>query len=447
MICWADNPAVGGPTAARKRKYSAKLDWLVSVDIFENETATFWKEPGVNPEEIDTEVFLLPAALHIERDGTISNSGRWIQWRYAAGSLPGDCKPDLWIVDRLFRAVRDQYQVNGGVFADPVLKMDWDYGDDASSAKVAMEINGKNTQTGALLTSFAQMQDDGSTAAGCWIYAGYFADPDNPACQRRIKEKEGVGNHPEWSYAWPINRRILYNRCSADPAGNAWNPDVPLFQWNGSEWDRYDVPDFNASLPPEESAKNAFIMTAEGRARLFSNGMVEGPMPEHYEPWESPLPNRMSSVQFNPCSTVWYPDDRADYATGDFPLVATSYRLSEHYQTGMMTRNMPWLVETMPGMFIEISPTLAAARGLQNGDKVVVSSKRGEFEAPVCVTPRVKAFQAGGKTIEMVGLLWHWGYAGLSKGPIANDVAPSIGDANTTIPEYKAFLCNIRKVV
>ena len=447
MICWADNPAVGGPTAAKKRQYYRNLEWMVSVDIFENETATFWKEPGVDPAEIDTEVFLLPAALHFERDGSISNSGRWIQWRYAAANPPGDCKPDLWIADRLFRSIREAYQVDGGVFPEPILEMNWDYGENASSEKVAMEINGYDTQSGELLDSFAQLQDDGSTASGCWIYAGYFADQDHPACKRRIREKEGSGNHLEWAYAWPVNRRILYNRCAADPAGNPWNPDLASFKWNGTDWDRNDVPDFNATLPPEESARNALIMTAEGRMRLFSNSMAEGPFPEHYEPWESPLANLMSSVQFNPCSTVWYPEDRADFAGGEFPLIATSYRLSEHYQSGMMTRNMPWLVETMPEMFVEISPSLAEAKGLKNGERVIVSSKRGELEAPVCVTHRIKPFNTGGKTIEMVGLLWHWGYAGLSKGPIANDLAPSIGDANTTIPEYKAFLCNIRKAV
>lgn len=447
MICWADNPAVGGPTAGRKREYSRKLDWLVSVDIFENETATFWKEPGVNPEEIDTEVFVLPAALHIERDGTISNSGRWIQWRYAAIQPPGDSKPDLWIVDKLFKAVRHEYENQGGVFPNPILEMQWDYGEEASSAEVALEINGRNLRTGELLTSFGQLSDDGSTESGNWIYAGYFADPDNPACQKRIRETEGIGNHQDWAYAWPLNRRIIYNRCSADPMGNPWNPKLPLFAWNGTGWNSLDVPDFNASLPPEESAKRPFIMTGEGVSRLFSNGLADGPFPEHYEPWESPVNNVFSSVQFNPSSTVWYPQDRGTAEEDQFPLIATSYRLSEHYQSGMMTRNMPWLVETMPGLFVEISSSLAEKVGVKNGEKVIVSSKRGEFEAPVCITPRVKPFHVQGKTLEMVGIIWHWGFAGLSKGPVANDITPSIGDPNTTIPEYKAFLCNIRKVV
>ena len=447
LICWADNPAVGGPTAGRKRNVSRNLDWLVSVDIFENETATFWKEPGVNPEEIDTEVFILPAALHIERDGTISNSGRWIQWRYAAIEPAGDSKPDLWIADKLFKAIRKEYETNGGVFPDPILNMNWDYGENANSAAVAMEINGRELTTGEQITSFGQLKDDGTTAAGNWLYAGYYADPSNPACQKRIREAEGIGNHPDWSYCWPLNRRIVYNRCSADPQGKPWNPDLPLFRWDeaSESWDALDVPDFAAALPPEESAKNAFIMTGEGKSRLFTTGLADGPFPEHYEPWESPLKNRMSSVEFNPCSTVWYPDDRGN--SEEFPLVATSYRLSEHYQSGAMTRNMPWLVESMPGIFVEISPSLADQVGVKNGEKVMVSSHRGEFEAPVCVTPRVKPFQAGGKTLEMVGIIWHWGFAGLSKGPVANDVSPSIGDPNTTIPEYKAFLCNIRKVV
>lgn len=445
MICWADNPAVGGPTAGRKRNVSANLDWQVVVDLFENETATFWKAPGVDPTKIATEVFLLPAALHIERDGTISNSGRWIQWRNKVVEAPGDAKPDLWIVDRLFKAVRKEYQNDPAAFGAPITEMNWDYGNDADSAKVAMEINGYNTATGEQLPNFTHLADDGSTACGNWVYSGYYADPYAPATKRRVRETEGIGNHPEWAYAWPLNRRIVYNRCSADVSGRPWNPNVPLFWWNGLGWQRNDVPDFNANVAPEVSAKTPFIMVPELQARLFSSTMVEGPFPEHYEPWESPIPNIMSSVQTNPCIETWYPEDRADIGSKEFPYVATSYRLSEHYQSGVMTRNMPWLNEAMPGIFVEISPSLATKIGVRNGEKVIISSKRGQYEAAACVTPRVKPFLVDGKQLEMVGLIWHWGYAGLSKGPIANDISPSIGDANTTIPEYKAFLCNIRK--
>jgi len=443
LFCWGQNPAVSGSGAKQKREGLQQLDWLVSVDVFANETATFWKEPGVNSEGIDTEVFLLPAALDFERNGSISNSGRWIQWRYKAQDPPGDCKPDLWIADRIFRAVRDVYEDDPGPFAAPILDMNWDYGEDADSNKVAMEINGYDTQTGHLLESFAHLRDDGRTACGNWLYGGYYNDVNDPPTKRRVREKEGIGTNPEWSFAWPVNRRILYNRCSADPEGNPWSPDRKLLWLENGEWTGYDVPDFNTAIPPEESAKAPFIMLPEGGGRLFSAAMADGPFPEHYEPWESPVENMLSERQFNPVSKVWYPDMRGD--SDEYPYIATSYRLTEHYQTGMVTRNMPWLNEIMPDMFVEISPSLASKIGVDNGDMVVVSSPRGEFEAVACVTPRVKPLQIQGEEHEVVGMPWHWGYAGMSTGDIANDVTPSIGDANTTIPEYKAFLCNIRK--
>ena len=446
MICWADNPAVSGPTAGSKRKYSANMDWQIVVDIFESETASFWKETVVDPSEIKTEVFLLPAALHIEREGSISNSGRWIQWRNKVVEAPGDAKSDLWIVDKLYKAVRDAYQQDPGPFPDPILELDWDYGEDADPELVAKEINGYHTDTGEQVENFTHLQDDGSTASGNWLYAGYYNNDENPATKRRIPEKEGIGAHHEWSYCWPLNRRIIYNRAAADPEGNPWNPEVPVVWWDGSQWQTNDVPDFNASVPPEDTANGPFIMNPELQARFFAPGMTDGPFPEHYEPWESPINNIMSGTQFNPAVTVWYPEDRAEIGSGDFPYVATSYRVTEHYQTGMMTRNMPWLNESMPDIFVEISKSLANKLDVKNGDMVAVSSKRGEFEAAACVTSRVKPFKMNGKELEMVGILWHWGFAGMSKGPIANDISPSIGDANTTIPEYKAFLCNIRKV-
>lgn len=443
MFCWADNPAVSGPTAAGKRRYSAQLDWLVSVDIFENETATFWKEPGVNPEEIATEVFLLPAALHIERDGTISNSGRWIQWRNKACDAPGDAKSDLWIVDKLYKAIRKVYEADPGPFADPILDLNWDYGDEVDLVKVCKEINGYDTATGALVENFTKLADDGSTACGNWLYSGYYNDEDNPPCKRRTKETEGIGANLEWAFSWPVNRRIIYNRCSADPEGNPWDPDTPVLWWENGEWKRNDVPDFNADVAPEETKNTPFIMLPELQARLFAPAMAEGPFPEHYEPWESPVGNAMSGVEFNPATTVWYPDARGDRK--QFPYIATSYRISEHYQTAVMTRNMPWLNELVPGMFVEISSSLAEKIGVENGDKVVVESKRGEFEAPVCVTSRIQPLVVNGEEQEIVGMFWHWGFSCLSKGPSANDITPSIGDANTTIPEYKAFLCNIRR--
>lgn len=445
MFCFADNPAVGGPTAFRKREYAKKLDWLISSDIFENETAAFWKAPGENPEEIDTEVFLLPAAMAFERDGSITNSGRWIQWRNKAQDSPGETRSDLWIIDHIFKAVKNLYAKEGGAFPAPILDMVWDYGDDPDVGKVAMEINGYKVDSGELIQGFSDFADDGSTAAGVWIYAGYFNDANNPNCKRRVKETEGIGSNLEWCWAWPMNRRIVYNRCSADPAGNPWNPNLPVLWWDGAEWKRNDVPDFNANVPPEETAQGPFIMTAELQARLFSSSMTDGPFPEHYEPWESPVKNAMSSIQFNPCTKVWYPGDNAEPGSSEFPYIATSYRLTEHYQSGIMTRNMPWLNEAMPEMFVEISPSLATKIGVKSGDKVVVESKRGRIECKVAVTPRLKPFKIKGEDKEMVGMFFHWGFMGLSTGASGNDLIPSIGCANTNIPEFKAFLCNIRR--
>ncbi len=451
LIVFADNPAVSGPSASVKRGYQAKLDWLVCVDAFETETAAFWKDPAANPREIKTEVFLLPAAIAYEREGTKTNSGRWIQWQYKAQDPPGQAKSDLWIVDKLFKAVREEYK-KGGKFPDPIMKMYWDYGEDPDANLVAMEINGYDATKGrtALLTTFGALKDDGTTACGSWIYAGYYSNPADPACKRRIRETQGIGNHPNWSWAWPINRRIVYNRCSADPAGNPWNPKVPLFWWDGSTWHRNDVPDFNATVPPEVSAKNAFIMTAEGCGRLFTTGLNDAPLPIHYEPAESPVPNLLyPRATYNPVSQRWYKDHTC--ATGDpkYPYVITTYRISEHYQSGAMTRNMPWLVEAMPELFVELSEELAAELKIKNGEVVTIESYRlpKGIQAKACVTKRLKPLVVDGKTTHIVGMPFHWGYMGMARGAITNDLAPSVGDPNTTIPEYKAFLCNIRKGV
>ena len=443
LFCFADNPVVGGANTSSKRRAQTQLDWLVCADIYENETSAFWKAPDMNPEEIDTEVFLLPACLHFEKEGTVTNSGRWTQWRNIAQDPPGEAKPDYWIVDKLFKAIRDLYENEGGTFPGPIVEMNWDYGDDVDIPAVCKEINGYETDTGELLTTFADCEDDGSTVCGSWIYTGYYADEDNPACKRRTRETEGLGLNPEFSFSWPANRRIVYNRCSCDADGNPWDPEKALFKWDGNEWEMIDVPDFNAGVPPEETADKPFIMTPELQSRLFAPGMVDGPFPEHYEPWESITSNKMSPVQFNPCCTVWYPDERGDSA--DYPYIATTYRVTEHYQTGIMTRNMPWLVEAMPEMFCEISPSLANEIGVENGDMVEIENKRAKIQCKVAVTPRIKPLMINGEEKEIVGMPFHWGFMGLSSGATANDLTPTIGCANTTIPEFKSFICPIRR--
>lgn len=447
MFAWGQNPAVGGPDVELERKALEKLDWLVAVDIFETETASFWRRPGVNPADIKTEVFLLPAAASYEKDGSVSNSGRWIQWRYKAVHPPGEAMSDLWIADKLFLAIRGAYQ-RGGVCPEPILNLNWNYSDGEADYPdielVAKEINGYG-QNKQPLANFTHLKDDGSTACGNWLYSGYYNDMDNPPTKSRVKEEEGIGAHPQWAFAWPLNRRILYNRCSSDPQGKPWNPDKPLVWWEDGEWKQNDVPDFAwVDTPPEQSAKSPFIMLPELQARLFSAGMVDGPLPEHYEPFESPVQNVISRQQVNPVITYW-PGTGQPATTREFPYVATTYRVCEHWQSGIMTRNSPWLAELIPEMFVELSVQLAARLGIENGRQVIVTTPRGEMRAVACVTRRLKPLEVNGEMVEIVGMPWHWGYRGLFPGDSANVLTPHVGDPNTTIPEYKAFLCNIRR--
>lgn len=449
MFAWGQNPAVGGPSVNLERRALEKLDWLVAVDIFETETASFWRRPGVNPADIKTEVFLLPAAASYEKDGSVSNSGRWIQWRYEAVHPPGEAMSDLWIADKLFKAIRGLY-AQGGVCPEPILNLNWEYGGDDTGEpdieRVALEINGYDTASKEPLSNFTALADDGSTACGCWIYSGYYNDLEDPPAKRRIRETDGIGTHPDWSFAWPLNRRILYNRCASDPQGQPWNPEVPLIWWEDGEWKRNDVPDFVwADTPPETSAKRPFIMLPELQGRLFATtAMVDGPLPEHYEPVESPAKNLLSRQQVNP--TIIYWPGLGQLATSDeYPCIATTYRVSEHWQSGIMTRNSPWLAELIPEMFVEISVQLANRLGVENGRQVVISSPRGEIRAVACVTRRLKPVEVDGKMVDIVGMPWHWGYRGLFPGDSANVLSPHVGDPNTTIPEYKAFLCDIRR--
>jgi len=461
LICWADNPAVTGPSAGHKREYQTKLEWLVSVDIFENETAAFWKAPGMNPAEIETEVFLLPATAAYEREGTKANSGRWIQWQWQAQNPPGECKADLQIVYELFKKVQEKYADGSGAFPDPIVKANWNYGKDEDPAqvdivKVCLEINGYNTSTGAPVTNFVGLQDDGTTACGNWLFSGYYNNLDNPACKSRIKEKEGIGSNLGWAFAWPLNRRIVYNRCSADPEGNPWNPELQVFWWDeeGKLVKNLDIPDWPGAWSFEEVAQFPFIMLPIGRGRLFSDAVNDGPLPAHFEPAESPVPNLLyPKATFNPVSQRWY-DNYAAVGDSNYPYIMTTYRITEHYQSGALTRNIPWLNEMMPELFVEIDEELAESLGIKNGDLVRIESKRlvhngeqGGIEAKACVTNRIKPMIINGEKKHIVGMPFHWGFMGMAKGAVTNDLIPSVGDANTTIPEFKAFLCNIRKVV
>ena len=468
MICVADNPLVGGSSTRAKLQYQTNLKWLVSVDVVENETAAFWKGPGMNPAEIDTEVFILPASASFEREGNKANSGRWIQWMWKAQDPPGDAKSDLWIVNEMFKRLQALYEAEGGVVPEQITKMFWDYdGPDGQIdiVKVCKDLNGYRTADGSLLTNFVGLQDDGSTVCGNWLYSGYYNNLENPATKKRIKEKEGLGFNKDWSYAWPLNRRIVYNRASCDLEGKPWNPDAPViwFDEEQQRWVGNDVADIPGAWDFEYATANPFIMNPEGVGKLFSigyqgvGGLRDGPFPTHYEPADSPVDNLLyPQATFNPCSQRFYENHTVETAEDreKYPHVATSYRLVEHYQSGSVTRNQPWLNEMMPEMFAEISEEHAEELGINNGDYILIESKRlqtsdngeqGNIKVKACVTKRLKPMNINGEMKHLVGMPMHWGFMGMSTGASANDLTASIGDPNTTIPEYKAFLCNVRR--
>ncbi len=442
---WGQNPAVGGPNSNLERKALDNLEWLVVTDLWHTETSDFWKRPGVNSANIKTEVFLLPALASYEKEGSVTNSGRWMQWRYKAVNGPGEAEDDLWMMDKIVLKLKEMYAKEGGPNAEAITKLAWNYGNPASPHAVAKEINGYDLTTGKLMSGFANLKDDGTTSSGCWIYCASYTEDGNMAARRDpTPDPFKVGLYPKWAWAWPVNRRIIYNRASVDLNGEPWDKEHPVIWWKDDKWVG-DVPD--GAQPPmavdPTKTKLPFIMKPEGVARLFGAGMADGPLPEHYEPWERPVDNIMSKQQSDPAFWIWRPEEQG--ASDKFPIVASTYRCSEHWQGGQMTRNLPWLVEMMPEPFAEMSEELAGEKGIANGDKVIVESARGQVKMVALVTKRFKPFQVGGRKVHQVGLIWHWGYIGMSTGDSANCLTPHVGDANTMIPEYKAFLVNVRK--
>jgi len=473
LLIWGMNPAVSSPNLAQTYHALDKLEWLAAFDLWETDTSVFWKRPGANPKDIKTEVFLFPAADSMEKEGSVANSGRWIQWRYQAVKPHGDTQSDLWYANRLGLELKKLYQADPkAVFPDPIVQLNWNYGADPDVHLVAKEINGYTAADKKQVANFLGLKDDGSTACGCWIYSGYYPGPDkkdNKAAARDKKDPSGLGLYPGWSFAWPVNRRIIYNRCSADALGQPWNKDKILVRWDeaAKAWKNSDVADFKwidpatkVHVPPEESAKAPYLMLPEGKARLFvPKGLCkDGPFPEHYEALECPFRNPMSPQQSNPAVKIWKSelDLLAEVCDPRFPIIATTFRVTEHWQAGAMTRNLTWLSELMPEMFVEMSPSLAQAKGIKAGDWVKVKSLRGEVLARANVTRRVAPFCCGvggmQATVEMVALPWHFGFAGYTTGGpsgknyAANQLVPQVGDANTMIPEYKAFLVNVEKV-
>ena len=468
---WGANPIVGGPNASKEKSALANLKWMVVADLWEHETSVFWsEEAGSNPKEIQTEMFFLPACGSFEKEGTVSNSGRWMQYRWEALHPRGESKPDLEMVHNIALKVKELYKNSTNPNDAAVNALTWDFGGEGHPEfdKVAREINGYDLSTGKLLTGFGVMTTPeavlGNYSAGNWIYTGFYCGVKQAdgtikevnKSKNRDNTDKGIGNFLNWSFAWPANRRILYNRASCDLAGNPYNPDKVVIKWGGGKdavtgaplWGGNDVPDFAPTKAPDiadGSGKKPFIMTPSLVGNLYAP-MNEGPFPEHYEPWESPATNNFSSVEFNPA--VKAPAKGFDQrGTADkFPIVATTYRVSEHWQTGSMTRNQEWLSELVNHMFVELSEELAKEKGIKHKEKVVISSARGEIEVYAMVTKRLKPHTVNGKTVHEIGMPWQFGFKGYAKGASANTLTPHIGDANTSIPEYKAFLCDVRRV-
>lgn len=452
LFNWGQNPVVSGPHASMEVKALEKLDWMVQLDPFENETATFWKRPGANPADIKTEVFLFPVTTFLEKEGSLTHSGRLLQYRWQAVKGPEGTKQDSWIIDRLAKAIKERYKDSNKPQDEPIKHLTWDYPDANDHAKfvdaVAREINGKDLATGKQVPGFAALKDDGTTSCGCWIYSGMYTEAGNNTKRRSKDDPSGLGYYPQWGFSWPANRRIIYNRAGADPSGKPWAEDKKTIWWDEAQkkWAGYDVPDFVPTKSPSDpGGTEPFIMQPEGVGRLFClDALNEGPFPEHYEPYESPVSNLMSKVQYNPVIKIWEGNKRGE--AKDFPIICSTWRVCEHWHTGALSRNMPWLAELMPALWVEMSPSLAKERNIQHGEVVQLESARGAIKAVAMVTERMRPVKVDGKDIEQVGLTWHFGYQGLVKGDITNFLTPHVGDANTTIPEFKAFLVNVRKV-
>jgi formate dehydrogenase major subunit len=451
FLAWGMNPACSSANAGKVRQAMTKVDWMVNVNVFDNETGSFWKGPGMNPKTIKTEVFELPCAAFLEKEGSISNSGRWMQWRYKATNPPGVAKPDGDIIYELFKKVRALYKKGKGAFPEPILNLKWDYETNGhfDIHKVAKEINGYDLTTGKLLPSFVPLKDDGTTSSGNWLYAGSYTEAGNMAARRKKDDPTGLGLYPQWSWCWPVNRRIIYNRASVDLDGNPRNPNRAIVKWDAAakKWVG-DVPD--GGWPPMGTEGfYPFIMKPDGVASIFGPGLKDGPFPEHYEPLECPVEkNLMSSQRINPAVKIFEggPDT---FLTCDprYPFVCSTYRVTEHWQTGVLTRWLPWLTEAEPQLFCEMSHELAKLREIKNGDRVVVETARGKVIAVAIVTSRLKPFNIAGQTVHQIGVPWHFGWIWPKDGgESANLLTPTIGDPNTMIPESKAFMANLRKV-
>jgi formate dehydrogenase major subunit len=473
LFAFGMNGVAIGPDSKKNIDALKKADWLVVGEIYPDETSEFWKSPGISTDEmkqIQTTVYRLPCAGFAEKDGTFTNSARWLQWKNAALPIPADCRYDQAIVAQIFLRVRALYQAqNGnGKFPDPILKLTWNYTDPSnpSLAEVLKEINGKTfvdvedpvskqqLKAGQQVPGFAWLKDDGSTACGNWIYSGAYTEAGNLTARRDPSDPSGMGVHQNWAWSWPANRRVLYNRASCNVDGKPWDPSRRQIWWNEStqKWVGNDVPDFKPDSKPSDHM-GPFIMNPEGVGRIFAplGAFAEGPLPEFYEPTESPLDNILHPQQSrNPVIKRFKtPDDKYSTPQDGYTVVCTTYRMTEHYH--YWTKNNPMNVQLVPEPFVEIPEELAHDIGVQGGDKIKVSSIRGEYIAKAMVTKRIKPMLIDGKKTYQVGFPIHWGYRGISEDEgktaktLANLVTPTVVDPNAYTPEFKGFLVKVEK--
>jgi formate dehydrogenase major subunit len=471
---FGQNPAVGSANARMQRMGMANLDWLVVRDFSMIESATWWQngpeiETGeMRTEDIKTEVFFLPAAAHTEKDGSFTNTQRMLQWHHTAVEPGGDARSDLWFIYHLGRRIRQKLSASADDADRPVLDLTWDYPvtgrlEEPDAQAVLAEVSGRASD-GTPLASYTELKDDGSTSCGCWIYCGVYADGENRAARRKPGgEQDWVA--AEWGWAWPANRRVLYNRASADPEGRPWSERKALVWWDAGQgrWTGHDVPDFIADRPPDYqppdgaegvaaiAGTDPFIMQADGKAWLFAPaGLVDGPLPTHYEPQESPFGNLLYGQQHNPVREIIRNAQNRYQPSGNepgsevFPYVATTYRLTEHHTAGGMSRFLPYLAELQPAFFCEVSPELAAERGLEHTGWATIVTARSAVEARVMVTGRMRPIEVGGRRLHQIGLPWHWGPNGLTTGDAANELSHLALDPNVHIQEVKALACDIR---
>jgi formate dehydrogenase major subunit len=467
------NPAVGSAHGHLQRLGLANLDWLVVRDLTMIESATFWKDaPEIETGEIAaercrTEVFFFPAASHVEKSGTFTQTQRMLQWRDQAVEPSGDQRSELWFFYHLGRRLKEKLAGSADERDRPVHDLAWDYdteGDEPSAADVLRHINGIDLRTGRTVSGYLDLKADGSTSCGCWIYSGVYADEVNQARRRKSRFEQGPYD-AEWGWTWPLNRRVLYNRASADPQGRPWSERKALIWWDAErgEWTGRDTPDFEKNKPPDHRppegatgpaalrGDDAFIMMADGKGWLFAPaGLADGPLPTHYEPHESPMPNLLYPQQASPVRKVYgRPDNPSNPSPPEahgavFPYVFTAARLTEHHTAGGMSRQLPYLSELQPELFVEVSPELAAERGLRHLDWGHVITSRTAVEARVFVTDRMAPLRVDGRVIHQVWMPYHWAQLGLTTGDVVNDLLGVVVEPNVFIQESKVATCDVR---